>query len=196
MTMTTAAPTTVPMTDTATETYAQMSPAKRFKKRYFVYGWLAIELLSLPFAFSASAQIMDRVSFSIPQKVASVVIDSVPGKTQLVVSSNAAFTVAAQNAIGEYDVTVRASGNINGTRFGDNAQVPGPMSACAVATTTAPSVIYRATQKTAVKSGDVLSQAVIIEINYDAALSPKFVVKTQENSAALKNANACTAQSS
>lgn len=170
--------------------------ARRFKKRYFVYGWLALEALSLPFAFSASAQIMDRVSFTIPQKVASVVIDSVPGKTQLVVSSNAAFTVAAQDAIGEFDVIVRASGNINGTRFGDNAQIPGPDRACGVATNSRPVVIYRATQKTAVNPGDVLSQAVIIEINYDAALSPKFVVKTEDNSGGMISAAACTSKNS
>lgn len=180
------------MTMTKTKDQTQ----RTFKKRYLVYGWLALELLSLPFAFSASAQIVDRISFSIPQKVASVVIDSVPGKTQLVISSNGPFTIAAENAIGEYDVRLRPTGNINGTPYGHKAQAPGPMSGCATAISPAAAVIYRATQKTAVERGDPLSQAVIVEINYDPVLSPKFVVKTADNSKGLRDAGRCISDNS
>lgn len=164
---------------------------KSLKKRHIIAGVVAFELIGVAVAIPAAAQIIDRVSFSIPQKVASVSIDNVPGKTQLVITSNAPFTVAAENAIGEYQVSVHQSGEINGTRFGDNAQMPGPEFGCGVATTTAASVIYRADQKTAAARGEILSQSVIVEINYDRALSPKFLVKTQENSASFIMANAC-----
>ena len=163
----------------------------RFKKRYLVFAILSAEMLALPFAIPAAAQIMDHVAFSIPQQVASVTIDNAPGKTQLVITSNAGFTVSAQGAIGDFDVRLQPSGSINGTRYGDNAQAPGPMQSCAVATTAAPSVIYFANQKTALRKGGVLSQSVIVEINYDPALTPTFAVKTLDNSESIATAGTC-----
>ena len=163
----------------------------RFKKRYLVFALLSAEMLALPFAIPAAAQIMDHVAFSIPQQVASVTIDNAPGKTQLVITSNAGFTVSSSGAIGDFDVRLQPSGSINGTRYGDNAQAPGPMQSCGVATTTSPSVIYFANKKTALRKGGVLSQSVIVEINYDPALSPKFDVKTLDNSTNIAPASAC-----
>ncbi|WP_371395983.1 hypothetical protein [Fretibacter rubidus] len=164
----------------------------QFKKRYIAFAIISAEMLALPFAIPAAAQIIDRVSFSIPQQVASVNIDAEPGKTQLVITSNAGFTVATEGAIGDFDVRVQPSGSINGTRYGDNAQAPGPLQGCGVATTTTPQIIYNATQKTALRKGEILSQSVIVEINYDPALKPKFVVKTLDNSKGLAQAGACT----
>ena len=164
----------------------------RFKKRYIAYAIIGAEILALPMAFPAAAQIIDRVSFSIPPQVASVKIDAQPGKTQLVITSNSGFTIAAEGAIGEFNAAVYPSGNINGTRYGDNAQAPGPMQSCGVAVSTAPSIIYNADKKTAVSKGDILSQSVIVEINYDPSLNPKFIVKTLDNSASYTRAGACS----
>lgn len=164
----------------------------RFKKRYLAYAIIGAEALALPFALPAAAQIIDRVSFSIPSQVASVKIDAEPGKTQLVITSNAGFTVAVEGAIGEFNTAVHPAGNINNTRYGDNAQAPGPMQSCGVAVTTAPSIIYNADKKTAVNKGDILSQSVIVEINYDSAINPKFIVKTLDNSTGFSQAGTCS----
>ena len=166
-------------------------PKFPFKKRYIAFAILSAEMLALPFAIPAAAQIIDHVAFSIPQQVASVNIDAEPGKTQLVITSNAGFTVATEGAIGDFDIRLQPSGRINGTRYGDNAQAPGPLQNCGVATTTTPQVIYNATKKTALRKGGILSQSVIVEINYDPALTPKFIVKTLDNSKDIPKAGNC-----
>jgi len=161
------------------------------KKRNLLFGLLALELATLPFAIPAAAQIIDRISFQVPQRVASVKIDSTPGITKLVITSNAPFTIASKNAIGDYNVTMHQSGQLNASRFGDNAQMPGPASNCATAVSLDPSVIYRASQKTALRKGPILSQAVIAEISYDVNLTPDFIVKTQDSSKKFAEASRC-----
>ena len=161
------------------------------KKRNLLFGLLALELVTLPFAIPAAAQIIDRVSFKIPQRVASVKLDAEPGTTRIVITSNAPFTIATKNAIGDFNVTLLQSGKLNAARFGDNAQMPGPAMSCGTAISSDPVVIYRATQKTARRKGPILSQSVIAEISYDADLRPDFIVKTEDNSTKFSAANAC-----
>ena len=162
-----------------------------FKKRYLVGGYIVFELAGLAIAGTAGAQVLDQIKFEIPQRVVSAKMPSEAGLTRLVISSNAPFAITASNAIGEYDVKVLSDGFINTTPFGLNAQMPGPETACGAAVSPSPSIIYRATQKTAAARGDVLSQSVMVEIRYDEVLSPKFAVKTEENSVATPPASAC-----
>ena len=162
-----------------------------FKKRYLVGGYIAFELAGLAIAGTAGAQVLDHIKFEVPQSVASAVLPGEAGLTQLIISSNAAFTISASDAIGEYDISVKREGLINTTPFGLNAQMPGPETACGTAVSPSPSVIYRATQKTAASRGPVLSQSVMVEIRYDTAMSPKFEVKTQDNSVSIVPAAAC-----
>jgi len=100
------------------------------KKRNLLFGLLALELATLPFAIPAAAQIIDRI-------------------------------------------------------------MPGPASNCATAVSLDPSVIYRASQKTALRKGPILSQAVIAEISYDVNLTPDFIVKTQDSSKKFAEASRC-----
>lgn len=162
-----------------------------FKKRYLVGGYIAFELAGLAIAGTAGAQVLDQIKFNVPQSVASAALPSEAGLTRLIISSNAAFTISASEAIGEYDISVKREGLINTTSFGLNAQMPGPETACGTAVSPNPSVIYRATQKTAASRGAVLSQSVMVEIRYDAAMRPKFEVKTQDNSVSIAPAAAC-----
>ncbi len=163
----------------------------RFKKRHLLYGYIAFEIAGLAIVGTAGAQVLDQIKFEVPQSVVSATVPTKPGLTRLVISSNAPFTISTAEAIGEFDVKVLAQGLLNTTPFGMNAQMPGPESACASAVSPHPAVIYRATQKTAAARGPVLSQAVMVEIRYDSAMSPKFAVKTQDNSTAITPAPSC-----
>lgn len=164
----------------------------KFKKRYLIGVYLAFEIAGLAFAGTASAQILDRVKFEIPQRVASALLpQETAGLTTLIISSNAPFTISASDAIGEFDVSVRSEGLLKATPFGANAQMPGPNAVCAAAVTPSPSIIYRADKKTARAKGPILSQSIMVEIRYDEALGPKFIVKTEDNSADMLPAAQC-----
>ena len=148
------------------------------KKRYFILGLIAVELAALP----AAAQILDKVVFSAPQKAIHVMVSDKPGVKKYAVTSNAPFAVTSQSAIGEFEVLVHGSGQINGKRFGDNAQLPGAAQSCTMAASPSPTAIYRAHQKTAAQAGSILSQAVIVEIHYDPALTPDIKILTENDS--------------
>jgi len=147
-------------------------------KKKILLGWLALELATLPFAIPAFAQIIDRVSFSVAPRAAHVELPQVPGKTLILVASNAPFAIISKGAIGEMDIDLAVSGNVNGKNFGTNAQNPGPARGCVFANSAAPAILYIAQRKTAANRGAVIDQAVMIEISYDPALKPEFIVKT------------------
>jgi len=161
----------------------------RFKKRYIAIGLIAAEVVSIP----VSAQIIDKVAFSVPQRVVSVPFPPEAGITKFLVSSNAPFAVISENAIGEYDVKVHVSGILNGNKFGSNAQIPGAAKACAVQTTSSATKVYEADRKTAAHKGDVLTQAVIVEIRYDEAITPDFKIITQDKAKRISTAEPCEA---
>lgn len=164
---------------------------RSFKKRTFIFAYLAYEVIALAFAGSASAQILDRIKFEVPQHAVMAKLPTEPGRTRLIVTSNSPFAVIASGAVGDYNISVMSEGHINTTSFGSNAQLPGPASLCAAAVSPVESIIYQAEQKTARSRGSVLSQAVMIEIRYDSALAPDFAVKTQVNSQGLVPAAGC-----
>ncbi len=143
------------------------------KKRYFLLGWLGLELLTLP---AAAHQIANRVSFEVPPRVTAVEIPtSEPGVSRFLVASNAGFGVKANDLVGDIQIDVHVSGTLHtSSRFGDAAQLPGPKTSCAQATGLE-SDIYLADRKTAATTGTPPEQAVIFEFNYDAEARPKFV---------------------
>jgi len=141
------------------------------KKRYIVFGLLAVELMSLP----AAAQIVHRVAFDIRPIVTAVEIPtSEAGVSRFLVVSNAGFGVKANGVIGDIQTDVHVSGTMNDiSRFGDAAQLPGPQASCAQSTGFN-SKIYAADRKTAATPGTPPEQAVIFEFRYDAAARPDF----------------------
>ena len=158
------------------------------KKRYIAIGLIALDILCIPVA----AQIIDRVSFSIPQHAVSTELPrNEAGVSNLVVSSNAPFILTVSNVVGEIDVTVKNSGAINSTRFGDNAQMPGPRNVCAMPTSAAPAVIYAADRRTALKRGEILSQSVIITVRFPEGAEPEFKVMPEKQGRGIPHAGAC-----
>ena len=159
---------------------------KKHKKWFLVL--LALDILCIP----VTAQIVDRVSFSAPQKVASVKLaNNTAGLQSFVVASNAPFAIISEKAVGEFNVTLRTKDDINGHPIGANAQLPGSQKSCSIATSTRPQKIYEAIRKTAASRGEALSQAIIIDVRYDPALTPEFKIITQQNAIALKAAMLC-----
>ncbi len=139
------------------------------KKRYLVFGLLALEVLSLP----AAAQIVHRVAFDIRPVVTAVEIPTAePGMSRFLVASNAGFSVKASNVVGDVSVAVHVSGTMSDvSRFGDAAQLPGPATGCAIASGMR-SDIYVADRKTAASPGTPPQQAVIFEFKYDSDARP------------------------
>jgi len=158
-----------------------------FKKRYLVLAWLALEIASIP----AAAQIIDRVAFTVPQKAIHVQLPEAPGLMRYAISSNAPFAITAGNAIGEFQVSVRHNGLVNGRPFGANAQMPGAAKTCAILLSPTQSVIYAADRMTAAEKGDILSQAVIVEIRYAKEATPNFKILTEQNAKSINPAPAC-----
>lgn len=155
------------------------------KKRYLVFGLLALELLSLP----AAAQIVHRVAFEVHPNVIAVEIPTAErGVSRYLVASNAGFGVKANGVIGDITTDVHVSGRLSGTnRFGDAAQLPGPEFTCALAAGVS-SDIYAADRKTAATPGTPPEQAVIFEFRYDVAARPDFeFVAGVDNATTLAN---------
>ena len=163
------------------------------KWKYGVAAYLAFEVATfLAIAVPATAQMQDRVSFSVPQRVISATLPlDKKGQQSFLVSSNAAFAILSENAIGEFDIALKTVGAKNSVQFGTNAQLPGTPNSCANAMSSLPMKIYEAERKTAARSGDVLSQAIRIDIHYDASLTPDFKVITQDEATNLPLAGHC-----
>jgi len=156
-------------------------------KHWFIAA-LVLDILSIP----AAAQIVDHVSFSVPEKVAAVQLDvQQDGLQRFVVASNGPFAIISENAIGAFNVQLTTKGDLNGQAIGSNAQLPGAEKNCAVATSQGPQKIYEAIRKTAKHRGEVLSQAVIVEISYDPVLNPDFKIITRKKSASFALAGNC-----
>ncbi len=157
------------------------------KKRYWAMGLIGLEIL----AFPAAAQMLDRVSFTVPQRAVHVQFPEEPGLARMFITSNAPFSITSEGVVGDYQISVTASGVIGGQHFGENAQLPGEAESCSTATRTDREVIYKAYQKTAKTRGGPVSQAVLVEIRYDKNLTPIFDVLTEKNSAEMTLAAPC-----
>lgn len=147
--------------------------ALKFRKRNIILGIIAIEILALP----VSAQMVNHVLFTTPADAAIVNLPTDdPTMSRLVIVSNTPFVLTAENGTGEAAISVHKSGAINDMRFGDKAQIPGAENGCAVLGGADASVIYTATQRTAVERGDVLDRSVIFEVRHAANETPTFNV--------------------
>lgn len=148
------------------------------KKSKIIIGVVALEVLMLPFSMPVAAQIIDKVVFSAPPRAAFIEIpQSEPGKTVLLVASNAPFSVISKGMVGNLSVDVEKQGFINGKPFGANAQEPGMGDGCVFQATPKSTRIYQSVRKTAARRGDVIDQAVKIEIRYDKLAKPVFDIK-------------------
>jgi len=157
------------------------------KARYLAIGLIALEIASIP----VSAKIIDTVAFSKPQKVIMATFPPQTGVTKFLVSSDAPFAIISEGAMGAFDVNIKVSGILNGQRFGSNAQMPGPVEACAVQTSREKTKIYEAERKTELREGGILTRAVIVEIHYDSEIKPEFKIISQNKAKKFPTAVAC-----
>lgn len=145
-------------------------------KRKLFLTWLAFELASLPFALPTAAMIVKN---SIPEelpRVAQVDLPPTPGQSRILLASNGPFVLLSNGASGPMKINLYVTGNINGNVHGGTAQVPGALKTCATPVLNAASIIYRSNGKTADRTGSILDQAVVIEINYVLGQTPKFEI--------------------
>ncbi len=145
------------------------------KKRYILLGLLGLELISLP----ATAKILSQISISEKPTASVVLIDSKEGQTRYAVATNAPFYISAEHITGPISVKIHKSGVIGSARFGDNAQMPGAALACSFLNGEE-QVIYQSKRKTASGTGKILSQAVIIAIQYSDEVEPSLKVNVGE----------------
>lgn len=154
--------------------------ALKGKKRYIVFAWLAVELISLP----AAAHIVTNATFeapSTPLVIAVEIPSTTPGVSRYLVNSDAGFIVKAENMSGKVNIDVHKSGTLgNNTRFGDAAQLPGPETGCAQPEG-ASSKIYEALRKTEAQGGGAADRAVVFEFQYAPEHRPEFVFVAEDN---------------
>ena len=174
-----------------------MAKKMSMKKKFFL-GWIALEIAGLALGLPAGAQIVDRVMFSAAPRAAHVVTPLAPGMTEIMVASNAPFVIISEGAIGEMQMRLSVTGQVNGNSFGARAQNPGEIPQCVFSSSAAPTTLYTASRRTAAKRGDIIGQAVMIHVKYDPSLHPRFLVKTlnQPEAETAAKALACTGVSS
>lgn len=142
-----------------------------FKKRYIIFGLIAMELASLP----AAAKLINHYSVEEVSTASVVLIDKIEGRKRFAVASNAPFYISTEASVGLITVRIHKSGQIGLDRFGDNAQMPGAALACS-SLNGERRTIYQSKRKTALNKGDILSQAVIVAVHYEDATDPTFKI--------------------
>ncbi len=157
------------------------------KKRYILYGVIGLEILALPFSAGAIHHVMSSNS----QYAVLTELPSEPGVSRLVVSSNAPFVLSAEGASTPMDIRVNVSGYINAVRFGDDAQLPGLPAYCANPQNPSMMAVYTSQRATSTTDADILSQSVVLDIQYDATKTPHFSVETVKAGRNIPKAPAC-----
>ncbi|WP_034387122.1 hypothetical protein [Hellea balneolensis] len=162
-----------------------------FKKRYIVFGLLAAEIAAIPVA----AKALKDFKYEPSQRTVAVAFPSEQlGVTKFLVSSNAPFAIISKGDVGQFDVAIKRSGELNGRKFGTKAQMPGAAEHCAVKLTTSKAKIYEATRKIDAGDGDVLSRAVIVEIRYAKELKSEFEILSENKAKKYDAAASCAAK--
>ena len=164
-------------------------------KKKILLGWLAFEAIGVLVAIPAGAQILDKVMFQVAPRAAAAQTQLAPGRTEILIASNAPFSIIATGMVGEMSVSLDVNGTINGKHFGANAQNPGDVPACVFAASDTPVNIYQAKRRTAANRGPVIEQAVKVVIDYDPSSTPEFAVVTldQDSAKTASPALACAA---
>lgn len=161
--------------------------SRKIKKRYIALGLIALEVISFP----VSAHIIHKASTAEPEKIVAVPFPEEAGITKFLMSSNTPFTIVSESASGEFDIEIKRSGMLNGHQYGSNAQMPGPAKACAATITTSATKIYEANRKIEAGDGDVLTQAIIVEIRYPKDIEPNLKIISKSKAKHVSEAANC-----
>lgn len=164
---------------------------KPFKKRYIVFGLLAIEIVSIPVA----AKTVKDFKFEPPHRTISVPFPSEQiGLTSFLVSSNAPFAIISEGSTGQFEINLHLNGEVNGQKFGLNAQMPGEKESCSVQLVPTGTKIYESDRKIDSQDGDVISRAIIIEIRYKEDITPNFKILPKKKSKKYNASVPCTSK--
>jgi len=164
------------------------------KKRYIVLGLIAFEMAMLPFIGTVlhKTDINSALAaLAKPQRAIHVELPPEPGMTRYMVSANAPFVVTAEEMIGQFDIKIYPSGEINGKQFGKNAQAPGDLKACSLTETVEPRAVYRSETGTIAQDGEILSKTVLVEIRYESYYKPDLKILTENKSKTILSAQSC-----
>jgi len=140
-------------------------------------GWLAFELIGAAIAVPAMANLTDRVELNVPQIVMVKELPGAPGLRKFQVASNAPFAVVSQGQLSEFSISIETAGV--------NSQSVGQSQACAMPTSRQPTRIYTSRDKTAARRGSPESQAIILTVAHDEAITPSLYIVVMDDAPAL-----------
>ena len=148
-----------------------------FRKRYLLAVLLGMELLSLPVAAKAVAE-MDFAPT--PHVIAKPITTREPGVQAFIVTANAPFNVSASGMVGRINVSVELSGALGSLDYGSAARLPGKASACARLTSPADATVYRATRSTEASDGNAVEQSVVMVFRHNSQTAPTIRFTTDD----------------
>lgn len=96
-------------------------------------------------------------------------------QTLIIMASDGPFAILSSGDAGEFQFRIHRSGQANNTPFGSLVQYDGPLTGCGKASSASSQVVFSSNFATAPNTGEVIDQAVLLEIVYDNALNPDFV---------------------
>lgn len=96
-------------------------------------------------------------------------------QTLIIMASDGPFAILSSGDAGEFQFRIHKSGQANNTPFGSLVQYDGPLTGCGKASSASSQVVFSSNFATAPNTGEVIDQAVLLEIVYDHALNPDFV---------------------
>ncbi len=164
---------------------------KQMKKRYIVLAIACIEIAALP----AAAQKLGAFELKIPSIVAASKLPAPmqeTGAQRFLVTSDGPFSIVSEGAATNFELVWVKSGSMGDLHFGKHAQLPGEVYSCAQSRTVDKTVIYDAPQATYEDDGEVVDQAVLVEIRFNQAQAPKIKFISDKRAKKLPRAKVCS----
>jgi len=157
------------------------------RKRTIILAIAAMELATIPFVASLGVS-----SFALERSnVVSGEINSPPGIKQYFVTSEGAFDIVAENAVGPVSVFISAQGQIGQAVYGGASQLPGPAHNCAQIVSAKPQILYSGERSTIRDEASVIEQSVLVVISHDIGASPDIRFVEKQNSTDIPIAEPC-----
>ena len=158
------------------------------RKRYILFGFVLAELAAIPVAAQILESVKDNGSgFALHAKIP----EGLPGKTRMFVTASTPFVITSKSSVSEFKTVVIPHGTVGQQSFGENAQLPGPAFHCARTSTSETQVIYTSSLPTIKTDGTPTSQAILVSIQYDESIKPKFDVLEKDQALNLAIAEPC-----
>ena len=178
-----------------TPTVRKQETGTQMKKRYIILAIACVEIAALP----AAAQKFGAFDFTMPSVVAASKLPTPmqeKGAQRFLVTSDGPFSITSEGAASDFELIWVKSGSMGNFHFGKHAKLPGEVYSCAKSNTIDKTIIYDAAQATYDQDGEVVDQAVLVEIRFNPDLAPKFKFVSDKRTKKLPRAEACPNQPS